>query len=310
MLYTKVKSFFSIVGIFVLIGCSEQPVPRPQPIQHLPVIDKNVNVTGAAGELKRLTYGGSEELVSSCSNDNEWLLLDTFSIDKGVRSNNIIQKLNIYTGQKMILTPANSSNSRAIWSKDNNSFIFNTNRAGTTIAESMGVNGENGIRFVTHSSLGKAHSPSLNEQKNEIAFVLNESIALVNLDGTQIRMFGEGILPKFSKDGEKILFIRHDGNFYHIFLMNVNGTSLLQLTNEPADDFEAVWSPDNTKIAFISNRANKHKHLYVMDINTKNLFQLTDGNYDVSSLDWGNDGYIYFSANAGGNRDVWRLKIK
>lgn len=300
--------YCGLVAAF-LSGCNQevrQPVVR---YESVPEIDKSVNVTGAAGELKRLTYGGPEELVSSVSKDGNWILMDTYSIENGVKSKIIIQKLNTVTSQKMILSPMNSSNERAVWSQNDSKFIFTTDKAGVIIAESMGVNGENGVRFITTSALGKAYSPHYNEVNKEITFVLNGSIAIVNLDGYQIRMYGEGELPKFSHDGKKVLFIRSDGNYRHIFIMNQDGTSLIQLTTETSNDYEAVWSPDDKKIVFISDRANKHNHLFVIDVDGRNLTQLTDGNYNVSSLDWGADGYIYFSANAGNNRDVWRLKL-
>ena len=301
---------------FLLVGCAEkhQPVaPVYQPKKEAPkpqAKPKTISVTGAAGELKRLTFGGYEELVSSVSNNGEWILLDTYSVKNGTRSNTVIQKLNIHNGMKMILTPENSSNKRAVWGKNDNTIIFTTERSGSTIVESMGVNGESGISFITNSSLGEAVDPNINKTKDDIAFVLNNSISLIKPDGTQIRMFGSGYSPKFSPDGTKILFIRYDGNYNHIFIMNKNGNSLVQLTSETYSDYEAVWSPDGTKIAFISNRANNHNHLYVMNSNGSGITQLTEGNYDISSLDWGNDGFIYFSADAGGNRDIWRLKIK
>lgn len=300
------------VAVIIFTGCEQKQQQAvytpPKLIKKIKKDDKSVSVTGAAGQLKRLTFGGLEELVSEVSSDNKWLLMDTYSVNNKKRSNTVIQKLNIDNGQKMILTPANSSNSRAVWTDDNQKMIFKTNRSGSTIAESMGINGESGIKFITNSSLGKSYEPNINEAKNDIVFVLNGSISMVKPDGTQIRMFGSGHSPKFSPDGKKVLFIQDDGNFNHIFTMNKNGNSLMQLTSETFDDYEAVWSPDGKRIAFISNRANEHNHLYVMDLNGRNLFQLTDGNYDISSLDWANDDYIYFSANAGGNRDIWRLK--
>jgi TolB protein len=306
----KIVSLIAASLLFSACSQKEAPVVVVKPVQQVkvvkPVIVKSVNVTGAAGELKRLTFGGYEELVSELSSNGEWLLIDTYS--KG--SNKIIQKLNVLNGQKMILTPANSSNSRAVWSKNDKKIIFTTNRSGSTIAESMGVNGESGIKFITNSSLGKADSANINSAKDDIVFVLNGSISLIKPNGTQIRMFGTGRSPKFSPNGKRILFIRDDGNYFHIFVMNKNGNSLMQLTSETYNDYEAVWSPDGKRIAFLSDRSNNHIHLYVMDINGRNLTQLTDGNYNVSSLDWGDDGYIYFSANAGGNRDIWRLKPK
>ena len=47
-----------------------------------------------------------------------------------------------------------------------------------------------------------------------------------------------------------------------------------------------------------------------MTSNGQRVTQLTDGYFDIDSLTWGEDGYIYFSANAGGNWDIWRLEPK
>lgn len=44
-----------------------------------------------------------------------------------------------------------------------------------------------------------------------------------------------------------------DGN-REIYSMAPDGSSQVNLTNNPADDFDPVWSPDGTQIAFVSNR--------------------------------------------------------
>lgn len=313
----KLLNKYNLVGLGILLlftGCSQKttrPLYVPKPIVEqtsIPVNSDVVGVTGAAGELKRITYGGNEELVSDVSNDGQWLLIDAYSFKNGVRSNTIIQKINLMTGSRMILSPSNSSNSRGVWSFDDSNFIFTTNRTGSSaIVQSMGASGETGIRFITNGSLGKATDANFNQTSSDIAFVLNGSISLVKPDGTEIRMFGSGYLPKFSPDGNKILFTRYAGDFLHLFTMNTNGTFLMEITAETANDFEGSWSPDGSKIAFISDRATQ-KHLYVMDNNGANVTQLTEGNFDISSLHWADDGFIYFSANAGGNRDIWKLK--
>lgn len=310
---------FSFIGATSLIclliaGCSvPQQTVLQQTVLHqayTKAIDDEVSITGAAGELKRLTHGGYEELVSQLSADGKWLLLDTYAIESGKKSTNyVIQKFHVYNGQRMILTPENSGNYASIWYKNDSAIIFTTERMGKpSIAMSMGVQGENGVRFITNNSMGDSHSPDINNKFDDIAFVLNGNISIIKPDGTQIRMFGSGMYPKYSMDDSNILFIRQVGKFRHIFNMNENGTGLSQLTSETANDYYAVWSPDSKQIAFISDRVKGHKHLFVMKSNGSQVTQLTEGNFDVSSLDWGNDGYIYFSADAGGNKDVWKLK--
>jgi len=309
----KLSSLIIMVGL-LFVGCSDQaPVPMQIDTPVHKTIDKEVSVTGAAGELKRLTYGGYEELVSQLSSDKKWLLIDTYGVDSSGEKNTnyIMQKLNVKNNQRMILTPENSNNYSGVWYKNDSKIIFTTERLGKpTIAISMGVEGENGVRFVTNNSLGEAYDPDVNSKCNDIVFSLNGNIAMIKPNGTQIRMFGSGMYPKYSSDDSKVLFIRKVGNYRHIFVMNINGTGLVQLTSETSNDYYAVWSPDSKYIAFISDRVMGKKHLFVMKSDGSEVAQLTEGNFDVSSVDWGNDGYLYFSANAGGNKDIWMLKPK
>ena len=43
-----------------------------------------------------------------------------------------------------------------------------------------------------------------------------------------------------------------DGNF-EIYVMNADGSGQTRLTNNNAEDWEPNWSPDGTKIVFVSN---------------------------------------------------------
>jgi Tol biopolymer transport system component len=72
----------------------------------------------------------------------------------------------------------------------------------------------------------------------------------MNADGSrQKRLTNNGIRvdsgPVFSPHGKKIAFqSNRDGNF-EIYMMNVDGTGQLNLTNDPAGDFTPDWQPVN-----------------------------------------------------------------
>ena len=59
-----------------------------------------------------------------------------------------------------------------------------------------------------------------------------------------------------------------------IYLQQVEGTSVIQLTSDPADDVQPVFSPDGKRIAFASNRTGNWD-IYLMDADGKNVEQVT-----------------------------------
>jgi Tol biopolymer transport system component len=72
----------------------------------------------------------------------------------------------------------------------------------------------------------------------------------------------------------KIVFERNG----HIFVMNGDGANQTQLTTS-AVDYQPVWSPDGTKIAFVSNRTPPYPNIYVMNANGSNPVRVgTNGN--------------------------------
>ena len=60
-----------------------------------------------------------------------------------------------------------------------------------------------------------------------------------------------------------------------IYLQRVDGTSVTQLTTDPADDMQPGFSPDGTQIAFASTRSGNWD-IYVMDLDGKSVQQITN----------------------------------
>lgn len=73
---------------------------------------------------------------------------------------------------------------------------------------------------------------------------------------------------------------------FDIFVSDMNGNILSQLTNEPGYDAEATLSPDGSKIVFTSDRSGDLE-LYTMNIDGSNVVQVTSG--------LGYDGGAFFS---------------
>ena len=78
------------------------------------------------------------------------------------------------------------------------------------------------------------------------------------------RGIGNNFLPVFSPDGTRIAFMSTRDGQAEIYVMNVDGSNLRRLTNNPADDATPTWSPSGTQIAFTSGRAGKPQ-IYIMN---------------------------------------------
>lgn len=66
--------------------------------------------------------------------------------------------------------------------------------------------------------------------------------------------------PDVSYDAQKVLFCfkPHNEKAFHLYEINVDGTSLTQLTDGIYDDFDPIYLPDNQHILFSTTRGNTY----------------------------------------------------
>lgn len=93
----------------------------------------------------------------------------------------------------------------------------------------------------------------------------------------------------FSGENGKIAFVSNrDGNA-EIYVIDADGTDLVNLSNNAADDYYPRWSPDGTKIAFVSYR-DIATEIYVMDADGTNPVNVSNNtNLDLEPS-WSPDG--------------------
>jgi TolB protein len=94
--------------------------------------------------------------------------------------------------------------------------------------------------------------------------------------------------PAWSPDGRKIAFMSNRAGNPEIYVMNSDGTGVLRLTNNPAEDGQPAWSPDGRLIAFSSDRAalGKGAHIYVMSPTGSHVTLLISSSAIDADLAW------------------------
>lgn len=95
--------------------------------------------------------------------------------------------------------------------------------------------------------------------------------------------------PMLSPDGQRICFQSNRTGDWEIFVMNIDGSNLQQLTHAPGFDGGPVWSPDGKKIVFPSERDNDPE-IYIMDADGAHQKRLTNTPGDDSHPHWFPDG--------------------
>ena len=119
--------------------------------------------------------------------------------------------------------------------------------------------------------------------------------------------------PAFSPDGKKLAFSAREVNGVDagIYVANLDGGQLRNLSNHPAIDTSPSWSPTGQQIAFISDRSGSPQ-LWVMDADGSNLQVLVTEGGHCDSPNWSPDGrFITYSWQAPGlwKHDIYVIEV-
>jgi dipeptidyl aminopeptidase/acylaminoacyl peptidase len=121
--------------------------------------------------------------------------------------------------------------------------------------------------------------------------------------------------PNISPDGKQIIFTRtwvdkaKDQYRSNLWIIDVDGTRVRELTSGARNDSSPVWSPDGKRIAFLSDRDGTNQ-LHVMWLDTREVAQLTRLEQAPGNIKWSPDGKsIAFTSFVPDNDPILAIKL-
>jgi len=282
-----------LFSLILIIGCVNQTVPHEGAwgVYSLDLI---------SGDLK-LIYSNNTELSGLRLSPLRDKLAFAMRVGGGTDAHTEICVINFDGSGFRLVTNNTVWDTYPAWSPNGEQLVFLSFNE-TFDLHVINLDGSN--ESVLYAS--EFHDADVDWVGDKLAFTRESSIWLINSDGSnpkQVTNFsrkgewGQANLPfgdydpRLSPDGTRIVFERliNDSSIhgnYEIFLINIDGSSEVRLTNTSYSQGFATWSPSGERIAFLVAAINNEGHyrLYEMNADGSNVNQVTPSNLPSNFL--------------------------
>ncbi len=144
-----------------------------------------------------------------------------------------------------------------------------------------------------------------------------------NRQTVQLNMIPNAFDGTLSPDGRRIVFVRETNGNYDLWMQTIDGSELVQLTDSSFGDFEPQFSPDGSKLLFVSNRdydgTVTRTSIYMMDMKSFTITRLTNARSAVDGGPaWLDHNTVVFHSDRNPAKpqtgtisgwNIWQLKL-
>lgn len=209
--------------------------------------------------------------------------------------------------EPVVITKGAATNWNPVWSPDGKYLYFASDRSGNMSFWRVAIDEDTGEALsepeviVTPSKFSR--HLAFSRDGKQMMYVQTEkrsNIQAVAFDAGGERLVGEPfwitrgdrevILPRLSFDGEQFVMRLSRRTQDDIVIVNRDGTSFRDLTNDRYFDRYPRWSPDGKRIAFVSDRSGAYE-VWMIDVDGTNLRQVTHDSPEGAGFPvWSPDG--------------------
>ena len=212
-----------------------------------------------------------------------------------------IWTMNADGSNKLPITTPPSFDSVPRWSPDGTRIVFS--RCGLSLicdVFTINADGSNPTNL-TPGNPDADGSPAWSPDSSKIVYgSKTESTAfntfIMNADGSNKQVLTNALDPSFyepwgrspiSPNGSFVTLRFSNGiGETEIFSVGINGSGLTNITNNAARDVFGAWSPDSSKIAFMSRRDTPTDEIYAMNADGTGVVRLTNNAATDTVTDW------------------------
>jgi len=194
------------------------------------------------------------------------------------------------------------------WSPDGKKIVFTaswmTTQGTTRDILTIDNTGKNRITVSGLSSVNE-WKPKWSPDGNMIAFLYDGDLSIISPTGSGLTVLTSkscGSSFSWSGDSKKIAYV----NCYdEIAVIGIDQSGEESLTDNDKIDYTPVWSPDGSKIAFLSWR-DGNREIYIMNPDGTNQINLTKNTYNDDNPCWSLDSkQLAFTSEINGISDLY-----